>query len=196
MENVTDGQVDQTPEAGSNGGSEPEVKKPQTVAYESFDKAVAQTKAMKKKNEELQAELDKLKLEEQKKKGDLEGVIKKLETDLNETKNQLSSERKQNMWEKVTGAISAEAGKHKCHNANSLIKLLGKSDFEMLKSEDGTINQEGLTNLMEKAKKEHSYLFGAVKVETDDLIPDQKAPVVAPATEDEIFENYIATIKD
>ena len=60
-----------------------------------------------------------------------------------------------------------------CQSPDKLIKLLDKNDFETLQADaDGyNLKQDSLSALIEKAKKENSFLFSAPQVKINDAAP-------------------------
>ena len=165
MVNVNEDQVDSTSEASSTE------KKQDLVSYESFRKSVSAEKAARERAQTLEAELearDQAKLEAE---GKHQEIIDGLRNKLTQTETTLTKERETNLWNNVTGAVKSEAVKHGCLNPDKLIKLFDKSDFSMLQADGGSIRQDSLAALMEKAKKENDFLFKQAPMKINDAVP-------------------------
>lgn len=169
MEASTETPVESTSIPGGTGEAK-------SVAYESFDKAVREAKNARERARLLEEEVNSYKTKELEAQGKHEEVIASLRKELNETKTKAQQEREQRLWEKVTGAVSTEALKHGCQSPDKLIKLLDQSDFELLKTDGGDIQKDTLSKLIDKAKKENSFLFKQPAVPMNDTVPGGSKP--------------------
>ena len=116
----------------------------QYILKDSFD---AVSEKLKKANDEKKKAED-AQLEEQ-------GKFKELaEQREQENKNLLKKMEKQ----QKANALLSEAGKNGVVDPQALVQLSDLSKIEV--SEDGTINQESVTKLVEEMKEQKAYLFG------------------------------------
>src|SRR6056297_807890 len=173
MDNVNENPVDSSQDAS---GSE-EVKSEQqraedVVKYESYKKVLSEAKNAKERARELEAQLEAKKNAELEAKGNYQEIIENLKHRLSETEEKYITTKKQALWKDVTGAIKQEASKAGCINPDKLIRLLDKNDLSQLQAEDGTLMDESVKALVEKAKKEDYYLFSKGQVPVMDATPN------------------------
>lgn len=170
MEPSKENLVDSTTQASG------EVVKTDTVAYESFKKSVEAEKKARERAQQLEAELSTYKTKELEAQGKYEEITQTLKQQLQEKELALKSERERYAWNTVTGAIKAEAMKHGCLDPNKLIRLLDKTDFETLRAENGEIDSNSLASLMDRSKKDNSFLFNSPAVKFNDVTPRSGQP--------------------
>jgi hypothetical protein len=144
------------------------------VDYASFKKSVDAEKRAKQRAAELEAQLESLKTKDLEEKQEFKTLADEYKSKLQQTQDELKKEREQYGWEKVTSAIKLKAKDSGCVAPDKLIRLFDKSDFELLRAEDGQIKSETLDALMEKAKKENSFLFSQGQVKFNDTLPSNK----------------------
>lgn len=166
MENENPNQVDSSSQASSGEASGKD-----SVAYESFRKSVEAEKRARQKAQELESELEQIKQKELEAQGKHEEIIDSLRNKNYELESTLKKERERFLWSNVTSTVKTEALKHGCSNPDKLIKLLDKDDFSILQAEEGTIRNDSLQALMEKAKKENDFLFKKGEVKFNDVAP-------------------------
>jgi hypothetical protein len=170
MEVSKENLVDSTTQASG------EVVKTDTVAYESFKKSVEAEKKARERAQLLEAELNAYKTKELEAQGKYEEITQTLKQQLQEKELALKQERERYAWNTVTGAIKSEAIKHGCKSPEKLIRLFDKTDFETLRAENGEIDSDSLTRLMDKAKKENDFLFTSPAIKINDVNPRGSAP--------------------
>lgn len=189
MEPSKENLVDSTAQASG------EVVKTDTVAYESFKKSVEAEKKARERAQQLETELSTYKTKELEAQGKYEEITQTLKQQLQEEREALKKEREANAWRTVTSAIKTEAIKHGCLDPDDLIKVLNKSDFEKLRSVDGSIDSDSLTALIDDTKKRKVHFFDQAKITVNDVVPRTGEPEKVEMTENEMFEKYIATLK-
>jgi predicted RNase H-like nuclease (RuvC/YqgF family) len=161
---------------GSNPSASGEGSGDNKVSYDSFRKSVEAEKNARKRAQELEARVQEFERKEMEKAGQYEKLIQQLKEENERVKSEVKKERETYLWERVTTGIKTEALKAGCQSPDKLIKLLDKSDFEALQAEaDGyNLKQESLSSLIEKAKKENSFLFSSQAVKINDAAPSSR----------------------
>lgn len=165
------------------------------VAFESYKKAVSEAKNAKERARQLEEELRARENKELEEKGQYQQLVEQMRKELTETKSTLQKERESFLWSKVESAVSTEAVKHGCTDPKKLIRLLDESDFTLLKSDNGQIQNETLSQLIDKAKKENGFLFKQPAVQINDTIPVNGEPKLSKPTQlskEEIIERLKA----
>jgi hypothetical protein len=143
------------------------------VSYDSFRKSVEAEKNARKRAQDLESRVQEFERKEMESKGQYEKLVLQLKEENETLKTSVKKERETYLWERITTGVKTEALKAGCQNPEKLIKLLDKSDFEMLQADaDGyNLKQESLNSLIEKARKENSFLFSQPAVKINDAIP-------------------------
>lgn len=159
--NLVDSSTDTSGESETKG----------TVAYDSYRKSVAAEKTARKRAQDLEAELESIRQKELEDKGNYQQLLEQYKNKNQELESSLKKERDTYAWNTVTSAIRLEAQKAGCTSPDKLIKLLDKSDFEMLQSDNGTIKADSLGSLMDKARKENAFLFSQGSVKFNNVTP-------------------------
>ena len=159
--NLVDSSTDTSGESETKG----------TVAYDSYRKSVAAEKTARKRAQDLEAELESIRQKELEDKGNYQQLLEQYKNKNQELELSLKKERETYAWNTVTSAIRLEAQKAGCTSPDKLIKLLDKSDFEMLQSDNGTIKADSLGSLMDKARKENAFLFSQGSVKFNNVTP-------------------------
>jgi hypothetical protein len=144
------------------------------VDYASFKKSVDAEKRARQRATELEAQLENLKTKELEEKQEFKALADEYKTKLQQAQEELRRKDEQYGWEKVTSAIKSKAKDSGCVAPDKLIRLFDKSDFELLRAEDGQIKSDTLEALMDKAKKENSFLFNQGQVKFNDALPGNK----------------------
>ncbi len=158
---------------GSNPPASGEGSEGNKVSYDSFRKSVEAEKNARKRAQELESRVQEFERKEMEKAGQYEKLIQQLKEENERVKSEVKKERETYLWERITTGIKTEALKAGCQSPDKLIKLLDKSDFEALQADaDGyNLKQESLSMLIEKAKKENSFLFSSQTVKINDAAP-------------------------
>ena len=160
--NLVDSSTDTSGESETKG----------TVAYDSYRKSVAAEKTARKRAQDLEAELESIRQKELEDKGNYQQLLEQYKSKNQELESSLKKERDTYAWNTVTSAIRLEAQKAGCTSPDKLIKLLDKSDFEMLQTENGSINQKSLESLIAKVRKENEQpLFSMGSVKFNNVTP-------------------------
>ena len=167
MENVKENQVDSTHEASGT----PENDKQDMVAYESYKKSVEAEKNARKRAQELEAQLEQIKMQELEKAGKHEEIIESLRNKNLTLEKSLNDVKQSHLWDKVTGEIKTKSLEHGCIAPDKLLRLLNKDDFSSLQGEDGSLRLDSVNALVEQAKKENPFLFNRGRVEINDVKP-------------------------
>lgn len=171
MDNVNENPVDSNQVTSGADEVKSEQRAEDVVKYESYKKVLSEAKNAKERARELEAQLEAKQTAELEAKGNFQEIIENLKSKLSETENKYMTTKKEALWKDVTGAIKNEASKAGCINPDKLIRLLDKNDFNTLQSEDGTLMQDSVKALVEKAKKEDYYLFSKGNVPMMDATP-------------------------
>lgn len=181
--------VDSGDQASSQGASEGK------VSYESFRQSVDREKAARRRAQELECELESYRQKELESKGNFQQIIDDLKSRNQELETNLNKEREQYAWTTVTSAIKTEAQKAGCAYPDDLVRLLNKSEFELLKAENGKIHEDSLKTLIEDSKKKKPFLFNQGTVKINDALPrnPEKPKVKAPSemTKEEIEKELL-----
>lgn len=163
------------------------------VSYDSFRKSVEAEKNARKRAQELESRVQDFERKELEAKGQYEKLVQQLKEENETLKTNVKKERETYLWERVTSGIKTEALKAGCHNPDKLIKLLDRNDFEALQADaDGyNLRQESLMSLIEKAKKENSFLFNASTVKINDVSPSSRVETKQEKTINELSKEEI-----
>lgn len=164
--------IDPVDQSGAASGATKEDK----VSYDSFRKSVEAEKNARKRAQDLESKLQEFERRDMEAKGQYEKLVQQLKEENESLKTNVKKERETYLWERVTSGIKTEAMKAGCQSPEKLIKLLDKNDFETLQADaDGyNLKQESLSALIEKAKKENSFLFSAPQVKINDASPSAR----------------------
>ena len=151
--------VDESQNAGGNsqtdGGAAPEKK--DVVAYDSYDKAVREKKAMQSKLQDAQEKLTKYEQDLLAAEGKKDDVIKSLRDQLEQSNSKLKETTSTFAWNTVQGQIKTEAKANGCVNPDKLIRLLSPEKLKAIEVDDNyNVNGDDLKRIIEEAKAEHS----------------------------------------
>lgn len=144
--------------------------KPNTVAYDSYKKVLAEKKKAQADKDELARKLKEYEDEKLAAQGK--------SNELNESlRNQLKEEKEQKM--KIVGAfaektvkasIEAEAKKQGCVDTELLIKAVDMGALEV-NTDDFTVNQDDLSRQLDAVKTKHPWLFNKGGPKLNDGLP-------------------------
>lgn len=181
--------IDPVDQSGAASGATKEDK----VSYDSFRKSVEAEKNARKRAQELESKLQEFERRDMEAKGQYEKLVQQLKEENESLKTNVKKERETYLWERVTSGIKTEAMKAGCQSPEKLIKLLDKNDFETLQAEaDGyNLKQESLSALIEKAKKENSFLFSAPQVKINDAAPTSRVQTQVTKSLDQMSKEEI-----
>jgi predicted RNase H-like nuclease (RuvC/YqgF family) len=181
--------IDPVDQSGAASGATKEDK----VSYDSFRKSVEAEKNARKRAQELEQRVQDFERKEMEAKGQYEKLVQQLKEENDRLKTDVKKERETYLWERVTTGIKTEAAKAGCQSPDKLIKLLDKNDFETLQADaDGyNLKQESLSALIEKAKKENSFLFSAPSVKIADASPSSRVQTQVSKSLDQMSKEEI-----
>jgi hypothetical protein len=161
--------VDSTADASGDAGKEDK------VAYSSYRKAVDAEKKAAAKARELEKQLEEIKHKELESQNQFKSLADEFKTKAQRLEDELTKERESNAWQRVTNAVSLKAKEAGCVSPQKLLKLFDKTDFELLKAENGEIRPDSLDALITKAKKENPFMFEVGKIKINDKLPGNDA---------------------
>lgn len=162
--------VDQSPEASSTADT-----KSDSVAYESYQKALHQKKKAQTENAELQAELKALREEKLQREGKIEELNATYKTERDQFEAELKKTKQQYAWNSLTNSIKAEAEKHGCLDTDLLIKAIDDDDLNRINvGENFSIDNESLNSVIADTKKKKPMLFKASSVPVANGTPNTK----------------------
>jgi hypothetical protein len=145
-----DGQ-NQTPEVPARES------KGDTVAYETYKKTLALAKKRESELETERAEKQKLVEEKLASEGKKDELIESYKKKYSDLESKFKKSVGSFAYNTLSNAISLEATKEGCIDAGALLKL-SELDQDMV-DEDFNVNADRVKELVEKAKKDFSYLF-------------------------------------
>ncbi len=183
--------VDQSTKASSNVDT-----KSDSVAYESYQKALHQKKKVQTENAELMAELKALREEKMQRDGKLEELSHTYKAERDKFESELKKTKQQYAWNSLTSSIKAEADKHGCLNSDLLIKALDDEDLNRINVGDNfSIENESLTSVIADSKKKLPMLFKSSSIPAANGTPNAKIEKpkmkdIKDMTDDEIREAY------
>lgn len=152
----------------------------------------AENKRRKESERALKAQLDDIskKLQEKETKeveeqGKWKDAYEKIKAELESTKTQAKQKESTFAFKTVSGQFAAEAAKAGCLNPTALTKLATAegllNDLEI--SDEFEVSQESLKAAIEKAQKEHHYLFGKTTPAVRDGVPGGKTKSALASTD-------------
>jgi hypothetical protein len=147
---MSDGQ-NQNP-TGDNTDKE-EIKDPKAV-LEKNKELLGKNKTLSTQLKELQDRFSKIEEEKLKGEGKKDEILesyKKKVSDLEGEKNKIG-------WNFITGQVAVEATKRGCVNTATLMKVIDLQNAS-INMDDFTVAKEDIESILEKASKEHEYLF-------------------------------------
>jgi hypothetical protein len=198
-------------EAMSNGQPENQVddnnqvenkteKKDDVVAYSTYSKVMGTLKKRESELNEVRSKLESIELEKKQAEGNKDEVINQLREKIANSEKEKQSLQSKFAWNSLEGQIKSQAMKAGCVNPDKLIRLLDDDDLKAIEVDDSfKVNNDDLTRLIEKAKKDHSDigLFGKKQVNVNDVSPKpmkQNEKKVEEMTASELKE-YIKSLE-
>ena len=146
--------VEQTDQASGENSQQDQVK------YETFQKLLNEKKNVQGKLSEYEAELQSLREEKLQREGNHEKLIEDLRKKNTELSTNLSKKDQSYAWNTLTSEIKREAMRAGCENPDKLIRLLDDEDLRSIEvGENFSIDKQSLSAVLEKAKRENSFLF-------------------------------------
>lgn len=134
--------------------------KKDSVAYESFQKALHEKKQAQVKAQEMAAELEKLREQKMESEGKKDELLETYRNKVKALESEFSNTKKQYAWSTLTGEIKREAIKQGCEDPDKLIKLMSDDDLKSIEiGENFSIDNESLKNVIEKSKTDNYFLF-------------------------------------
>lgn len=166
-QNAPVGQSEET-----SGNSE---KKADSVAYESYMKALNEKKNAQAKLSEYEQELQKLREEKLEREGKIEELNTQYRSERDQYKSELEKTKQQYAWNSLTNSIKAEASKHGCLDTDLLIKAIEDDDLKRINvGEDFSIDMDSLSSVIADTKKKRPMLFKNTSVPVANGTPNTK----------------------
>lgn len=172
--NQTDGQNTESDASGENQQTTEQVKNPEGVLSKNRE-LLGINKKLSSKVSELQEMVESFNQDKQISEGKKDEVIGKLREEVRALKSELSDTKDSYNWNTVESQVKSAALKDGCVDADKLVRLLDEDDFATLEVDSKyRVNQDDLTSLLNKAKKENGFLFSQGSANIDDLTPSNK----------------------
>lgn len=150
-------------------------KREDVVAYDTHRKLLSEKKKTQAQLEELKKQLGQYEQQKLEAEGRKDEVIKSLRQQLSEKESILKEKDSRYAWNVVSGQIKSRATQEGCKSPDKLLRLLDKEDLSALEVDDNyMVNQDDLSRIIEKAKRENDFLFSARKANVNDLPPSGK----------------------
>lgn len=169
-------------------------KKADSVAYDSYMKALHEKKMAQERESKLQAELQLLQEEKLEREGKIEELNATYKTERDQYKSQLEKTKQQYAWNSLTNSIKAEASKHGCLDTDLLIKAIEDDDLKRINvGEDFSIDMESLNSVIADTKKKRPMLFKSQSVPVANGTPSTKPKpknTIKDMSLDELREAY------
>ncbi len=104
--------------------------------------------------------------------GKKDEVIESLRDEISQLKGKIKQKDEAYSWNTIESQVKQYAVKEGCVDPEKLIRLIDDVDFESLDVDSRfRINQDDLSRLVSKAKKDNHFLFDGQKADVDDLTP-------------------------
>lgn len=162
------------PQDANGKPEETNQKKDDVVAYSTYSKVLGTLKKRESELDEVKTRLESIELDKKQAEGNKDEVITDLRSRLQSLESEKSTLRSKYAWNSLEGQIKSEAVRSGCVNPDKLVRLLEEDDLKSIEVDDSfKVNQDDLSRLIEKAKKDHSDigLFGKKKVNVNDVSP-------------------------
>ena len=137
--------------------------------------ALAEAKKAKEEARELKARLEAIENEKLESQGKYADINKSLKEKLADYEKKLEATNKTYAYNTVTSAIKQKALELGAVNADKVIKLMDKSDMELISVDDAyNVDMDAVTSVLEKMKKDHEdiALFKKSVPTTKDATPN------------------------
>lgn len=165
---------------GSSGAADDDASGKSTedkVAYETYQKVLAEKKSIQAKQQELETELSELRKKNQeaeaekvKASGDKDAYIKTLETNLQTQKTQFETDQNKFKMAKVVSTFREVAAKEGCQYVEDLQKLYADSFKEVkVNPLNFDVDQDSIKEIISKAKEKSAHLFTKKDLKITDL---------------------------
>lgn len=152
-----------------------EQSKNDSVAYESYKKALNEKKNVQAKLSEYELELQKLREEKLEREGKIEELNSQYKSERDKYKSELEKTKQQYAWNSLTNSIKSEAAKHKCVDTDLLIKAISDEDLRRINvGDDFSIDNESLSSVIADTKKKKPHLFEPSSVPVANGTPSTK----------------------
>lgn len=159
-----------TPDGNSEKVEQTNEEKSDTVAFSTYDKAMASLRKKEERIKTLESEIQ----AERMQKLEAEGRKDELIEELKRQKQELVSNSKQKdeniARSNATAALKLAAKDHGCINTDAFIKLVGTDKVEV-SNQDFSVNADQVSKLVEEKKKEFDFLFKQKSPTVNDVPP-------------------------
>jgi hypothetical protein len=134
----------------------------------------------KEKAKQLEEEKKNWELEQQQKKGNLEGVINSLKDEIKKTKHQHAQDRLSFADTQINNSIKQEALSRGVKDVDVLMKLIDDNDKSIIELDESfNVNREDAKNVVDKSMERYGHLFKK-QVNVTDATPSNK-PLAQPS---------------
>lgn len=144
------------------------------VSYDSFRKSVEAEKRAKRERDAMREELESYRQKELESKGNYEQLVAELKKKTDMLSTQLKEKDTRYALTQIKNTFTTQALQEGCKAPDKLFKLLDKSDIEMIEVDDN-FNVSGINEVLERVKKENSFLFSQKTVRMSDGVPAKES---------------------
>ena len=130
--------------------------KPQTVKFETYDKAMSSYAKEKERRQELEKQLNDIKEKEMLSQGKYQELLAEREKELKELKDSLHNEKAQKIIAEAQAKMTEVATKFGAHSADDVIKNISLKDVTGV---DNRIDTKLIEAKVDELKKTKQYLF-------------------------------------
>lgn len=172
MSESTNDPADQTTEPAAKVESKP--NNIEAIEAKKME-ALAEAKKAKEEARELKSRLEAIENEKLESQGKYADINKSLKEKLADYEKKLETTNKTYAYNTVTSAIKQKALELGAVNADKVIKLMDKSDMELISVDDAyNVDMDAVTSVLEKMKKDHEdiSLFKRSVPTTKDATPN------------------------
>lgn len=150
------------------------------VAYETFQKVLSEKKNVQSKLSEYEAKLQALEEEKLQRDGKKDELLENYKKRASELEAKFNKTQQTYAWNTLTGEIKREAAASGCLNPDKLIKLMSEEDLNSIEvGENFSVNRETIKEVIERNKKENSFLFSQGNKVIANGIPNTNKPTAS-----------------
>jgi hypothetical protein len=164
-----------------------DVKDPKAVLAKNQE-LLGKVKSASEKAKALEDELNKIKSEKLAAEGKKDELIEALKSQVTEVKKRET----QLGWNIVSGQVAVEAAKRGCVNVDTLMKVVDFGSAQ-IDTENFTVAKEDINLILDKAVKDHQYLFQSSVKKTKDAGASHSIDTevdIGKMSKDKLFEAY------
>ena len=166
------------------------------VAYETYKKTVESEKVARAKLASMQQALQALEEEKLQRDGKKDELLETYKKRMQELEIKHNKTQQTYAWNTLTGEIKREAMANGCLNPDKLIKLMSDDDLNSIEvGEDFNINKDAIKEVIERNKKENSFLFSQGNKVIANGTPNKTPQAPQPKSEEDLIKAYIEKLK-